>query len=304
MWSQRGVSVGALLLLLLVTVASAQTSDYHFVVLSDIHIGESVPIYNGEELYSNVYAKAAIKKINELAPTFNIRFALITGDLTDSAENREYAVCRDVLDLLTVPYFPILGNHDVWYYDNYNTSDTPTGDMTFENVFATKFVNPVAPGVEVIFKAPSTFNPQFNITSMFQNYVVQTDGNGLALVVLDWNTRKSPYRPEYVDRGVGPWAELHDFPGGTVDWLARTLPQLAARGVSQVVFLQHHPYRLQIYAPDIIYGFDRKEKARIQEILRASMPLDKYHGVIAGHLHRFFVGTAFDEPGFENFGQW
>lgn len=288
----------------LVSAQEQPAFDYSLVVLSDIHIGESLPAYDGSELYSNVHAKAAIKKINEIASSERVRMVFITGDLTDSAEDLEFSVCRNVLDLLTVPYAPCIGNHDIWQYTNYNTTDTPTGDQIFDNVFGNRLRGTVGEGIEVLYKAPPTFNTDFNFTSHFQNYVVQMDGpEGLALVVLDWNSRQLPRRPGYEERGVGPQAFLHDFPGGTIDWLAQTLPVLYDRNVSQIAFLQHHPYRLQIYAPDRIYGFDRTEKARIQEVLQKSMPLSNYFGVIAGHLHRFFEGTAFDEEGFEDFRQ-
>ena len=320
-WSLLVASLAAVV----ACVAAAAQSDYAFVVMSDIHIGEGMPAYDGSELYSNVHAKEAIRKINELTPEENIRLVLITGDLTDSAEEREYAVCREVLDLLDVPYSPAIGNHDVCiehskescltphffflhqikFYTDYNSSDVAEGDQTFQRTFGDLLQGEMGPGIQIAYKAPETWNSQRNITSLFQNWVVQIDGpSGLNLVVLDWNTRLAPFRPDYVDRGVGPWADLHDFPGGTINWLEETLPRLYTNNASQVAFFQHHPYRLQFYAPDRIYGFDRNEKARIQQVLRDSMPLEKYKGVFAGHLHRFYEGLAFDEEGFENFGQW
>jgi len=45
----------------------------------------------------------------------NVRFAFVTGDLTDSGEPLEFDTVRRELDALNIPYFPIIGNHDIWY---------------------------------------------------------------------------------------------------------------------------------------------------------------------------------------------
>ena len=50
--------------------------------------------------------------------------------------------------------------------------------------------------------------------------------------------------------GVGPEAELHDFPGGTMDWLRSTLSDFQLQGKKQVesaaqqsfFIMQHHPF--------------------------------------------------------------
>ena len=70
--------------------------------------------YDGSDSYSNYKMREAAAKINSLVASEDIRFAFVTGDLTDSAEPLEYEVARRELDLLDIPYFPVLGNHDVW----------------------------------------------------------------------------------------------------------------------------------------------------------------------------------------------
>lgn len=138
--------VGALLVLLLVGLVRAQQEDdYTFVVLSDIHIGEGFPRYillepgvavarggvagvgrtdphagvvsryDGSDAYSNYKIREAAAKINSLVDAERVRFAFVTGDLTDSAEPLEYDVCRRELEAVRTHVFPIIGNHDIWY---------------------------------------------------------------------------------------------------------------------------------------------------------------------------------------------
>jgi len=189
-------------------------------------------------------------------------------------------------------------------YDDYGNNPGPDGDAYFAQLFEDKFLPPFPTGVSVKYNNQTTFNPEFNITSWFQNFMVRS--NDLILFGLDWNTRKAPVKPGYEDRGVGPTAQLHDFPGGTLQWLDAQLGELAASGANftEIVFLQHHPYTLQIYAPDVVYGFSPEKKRIIQEMLQERFPISAYRAVIAGHLHRFWVGEAFTEPEWASFTQW
>ena len=149
-------------------------------------------------------------------------------------------------------------------YDDFGNNPTPDGDVYFAKTFADLFQPPFPPNVTVTYTNNTVVNPEFeNVTSWFQNYVVRS--GDLILIVLDWNTRQAPRRPGYEERGVGPTAQIHDFPGGTLQWLDGTLAGLAASGTNftEIVFLQHHPYTLQIYAPDIIYGFAPEKKREV-----------------------------------------
>lgn len=71
--------------------------------------------YDGSDSYSNIHVREAIAKVNSLVDSENIRFAFVTGDLTDSGEPLEFDTVRRELDALNIRYFPIIGNHDIWY---------------------------------------------------------------------------------------------------------------------------------------------------------------------------------------------
>jgi hypothetical protein len=159
-------------------------------------------------------------------------------------------------------------------YDDYGNNPGPDGDVAFARTFADWFRPPFPAGVALTYPNTTVVNPEFsNVTSLFQNYLVRV--GPLVLIALDWNTRQAPRRPGYEERGVGPTAQLHNFAGGTLQWLNSTLAALAkdpAGNITEIVFLQHHPYRLQVYAPDAIYGFSREKKQQVSAA-RSSRPL-------------------------------
>ena len=62
---------------LFVIFAWASADDYSFAVLSDMHIGESA--------YQSQLAQEAVAAINKKVSTNDIRFVIITGDISNSA---------------------------------------------------------------------------------------------------------------------------------------------------------------------------------------------------------------------------
>jgi hypothetical protein len=69
---------------------------------------------------------------------------------------------------------------------------------------------------------------------------------------------------------VGPEVELHDFPGGTMDWLRETLGalnQTAASSQQQFFLMQHHPFHnrdsLDPFGHNVLFNFtfdDQQDK--------------------------------------------
>jgi len=59
----------------------------------------------------------------------DIRFALITGDVTESAQYNEFVKAEKILSELKVPWLPLLGNHDVWTYTKQSEEPYPTGGL-------------------------------------------------------------------------------------------------------------------------------------------------------------------------------
>lgn len=56
------------------------------------------------------FLAAAVGHLNAFVPSIDA--VVVTGDLTDSGSDEEYAALRDILGGLTIPWFVIPGNHD------------------------------------------------------------------------------------------------------------------------------------------------------------------------------------------------
>ena len=104
----------------------AETAFYvswAFAVLTDLHIGREFGDYDGPGWNDSGtpvsgdaagYAQDAVNEINKLADSQNIAFVAVLGDITDQAELSELRAAKLIFDNLTVPWIPIIGNHDGW----------------------------------------------------------------------------------------------------------------------------------------------------------------------------------------------
>ena len=92
--------------LLLASLASltmqAQQSPFRFAQITDIHFspGNSNPT---EDL---------LRSVAQINATDSIDFVLVTGDLTDNGDRLSMERVKSCLDLLKVPYYVVLGNHE------------------------------------------------------------------------------------------------------------------------------------------------------------------------------------------------
>ncbi len=77
--------------------------------ITDPHIKESRQFaYNRVDTAG--FLEAAIEHVNAFAPAIDA--VMVTGDLTDKGRTEEYACIRPILDRLSVPWYPLPGNHD------------------------------------------------------------------------------------------------------------------------------------------------------------------------------------------------
>ena len=260
--------------------ADAGAVSLTFAVVTDVHIGTGHDVYGGEEDDVTARARAAVARINAQAAVEPIDYVFILGDVSDSAEPAELAKAREILDDLSVPWVPLLGNHDVWTYTATTEETAPTGDEQFIAEFGDRYAG-------LVWTSAPTWNPA-GYTSHFVNFEIRVPGT--VLLALDWNSREHAV-PGYP--GALPEADLHDFGGGSFPWLETRLSVLPPSG--RVIFLQHHPFRPMVPLPSWAACFSSDEMAQFRAALAAAAPVDRYWGVFAGHLHRAYQGTAFDE---------
>jgi hypothetical protein len=129
---------------LLLTPSHARNSVIYF---ADTHVGEGCNSsdtnyqLNDTNCYSVRDLAQTVTFINQLKQKQNVSMVIIGGDITSSAQETEFIAAKRELDLLTMPYLPTMGNHDVWSYDQVvgDRTTTPVADRLFAATFAHQF---------------------------------------------------------------------------------------------------------------------------------------------------------------------
>lgn len=278
--------LGTLVILLCVLI-SKNNGEMNFAVISDLHIGES-----GE---ADALTQEAIDEINLIHSTYNLSFVIITGDITSSALPSQYERARRMLDGLSIPYYPIFGNHDVWVYTR-PTNETsweekvPTGDALFVKYFEDIFIRD-----NITYNFDTVWNPEQNINSTFINWEMRfpSPSGTFVLFGLDFVTREAATNPKDLYKGAAPTASLHNFPRGTLQWFEERLDQLPEDTVSVVTAHHHTVTTTPFFTPDY-FSMNVIDRESFKNTLLGGGKREKelFWGALVGHMHFWDTSTA------------
>jgi 3',5'-cyclic-AMP phosphodiesterase len=210
----RGILVSLIAVTAFALVLTGQGLAFEkvkFAVISDPHI--SIPQQKGITdafklgLKTVMLTESAVKAINQIP---DLKFVLLAGDLTNDAEPWNIDELRRILDQLKVPYYVVLGNHDLSRVPH-EKKDQPMSlsKYTVASAFLGRSGG-MLPGM---------------------TYYSHELAKDLQLVALD-TSRAQVFIPE---------AGLNDFGGkldvGQMRWLEATLKKNAKKSV---IILTHH----------------------------------------------------------------
>ena len=173
------------------------TTEWTFAIITDLHIGRGFDDYGtpghddelieGQENSLTSRLADVVNWINKEYEKENIRFLAILGDITDSGEKSEFYKVKTTLNDLEIPYFPIVGNHDVLSKTNNKPIGEPVGDLYFTTVFNEDFFNQQFEKLGAIWS-----DKQDNIESPYlQNYAFSF--GGINFIFIDFNIRDIPW---------------------------------------------------------------------------------------------------------------
>jgi len=268
---------------------------FSFIHVTDTHIGEGIGDYGSEGLldempdgdigYSAERLRTFVNWVNDHYKAEGIEFVVVSGDLTDSGERSEFLKFKEIMDVLDIPYIPLIGNHDVWPYTDDTVCTRPNGDslinVIFEDVFdeAAAFFDRWDNGSRLTY----TWNEEAERFNYLQNYAAFY--KGFHFLFMDFNPRYPAARNE---PGIGPEAQIMNFDGGTLQWVNNKLEQLQDLGDQNIFLVSHHPPSNDLWS--FYNAFSLDEKQTIMDLLFNY----KNHLAVwlAGHIHRNMVYQA------------
>ncbi len=254
-----------------------EPEKWSFAVITDLHIGWGIPDYDSEGYNDNLigqdyYITERLRKTvdwlnkNYKNPDYNIKFVVVAGDISDTAEYSEFITAREILNELKIPYIPITGNHDIWPYiqkitvgpDNriFGIKDKrkegePLGDEYFERVFWQEN----ATNTQKIKNLFDSFErqekqPYYLGTPHFQNYAFIY--GGVSFISLDFASRDPKNLYNDITKSARGIIYLE-----TMDWFKNTIKNYQKE---KNIILTHYPFKIPVF-----YPWDRKE---ISDVIR------------------------------------
>jgi len=281
-----------------------KVEPFSFAIITDLHIGWGIPDYDGEgyddekegqDYYITERLKMVVDWINENYEKQNIKFVVILGDISDTAEYSEFLKAREILNQLEIPYIPLIGNHDIWPNTQKSTTDPdgvlgrwntikekrkedePLGDEYFEIVFW----RDNATNTQKIKALFDSFERQeeheeFQGPPYFQNYSFSFGGT--TFIALDFNAREYKELIPPLSTTVYVWDD-------TLNWLEEKLKD---REGEKVITFIHQPFVTPPSPISLYLGKLENIKAIIKKYCKGEESLCKIYN-FAGHVHRNYV---------------
>lgn len=221
--------------------------DFAFVVFADPHVTSDSE--HADRL------RAAVAWVEQERAARGIALVLVAGD---TAWGVGLPVFVDVMADLTVPWVPMIGDNEIQVGDEsaYHDAVTPQLEALATTLPDwTRLPAPVA-------------LPDTDRDAWFQGFGFTW--KGVTFIGFDVAAR-------VIDPLWGEFAYLHDFPGGSLPFLAERLDALAPGPSEDVVVLTHNP---MLWTAG---GFDPVQQARLLEVVGPFG--DRVALALGGHLH-------------------
>jgi hypothetical protein len=230
------------------TEVVAPTRVFAFVVLADPHV-----VAEGDRTERLRDALAWIEANKEGR---DLELVLLAGDL---AWADGFGPFLSAMEDLTLPWVPITGDNEV------QSGFEQAYDEAFTGQYAA-----LAATLEGWSRLPTpVHHPDIGADAWLQCFSFRW--RGVTFVGVDLSAR-------VIDPLLGEFADLHDFPGGTLPFLADRLAELPADGPREdVVVLTHNP---MLWTAG---GLNPDEQARLNEVVEPYG--DRVALALGGHLH-------------------
>ncbi|MFV1957996.1 MAG: metallophosphoesterase [Planctomycetota bacterium] len=219
---------------------------FSFVVLADPHVSWAPDAAQRLE--------ACIDWIEANRDARAIEVVLVVGDLGTPGK------AKQVLDGLDVPWVPVIGDNVI----------QGGGEATFDATFEPQY-DALATDFPTFVRSPTPVPNGAGDAFYLQNF--SFDHGGVHFIGLDWCTRT-------IGGATAEQADLHDFPGGTLPFLAADLAACPKDRLENVVLLSHHPMH------DVLDGAGSFSPGELDAVEATTAPYaDHVVADFAGHYH-------------------